>query len=66
MSKKGLRILVVLVGSIVVLPIGFYLQFRTLQMVGATNVMWLLFWTYVPVTLLVQVIVKTIEEDKNR
>lgn len=43
---------------LVVLPIWFYLMFSVLKMVGATDIMWLLYWVYVPVVSLSNVLIK--------
>ena len=47
-----------LLSLFVVLPIWFYLMFSILKMVEATDVMWLLYWVYVPITALSNVLVK--------
>lgn len=50
-----------LLGVLVVSPIWFYLLYEILYRVGASDVMWLLFWVYVPVHLLVAILVKITE-----
>ena len=47
-----------LLSLFVVLPIWFYLMFSVLKMVGATDIMWLLYWVYVPVLSLSNVLIK--------
>jgi hypothetical protein len=40
----------------VVMPIWIYLWYKVLNMVGATDIMWFLFWVYVPVSFIVATI----------
>jgi len=58
---KALKLIVLLVGICVTLPIGLYLQYKVLSMVGATDVMWLLFWVNIPVYLFVSILSKIFE-----
>ena len=45
----------------VVGPIWFYLLYRILEAAGASNVMWLLFWIYVPASFVMGVLARTLE-----
>jgi len=42
-------------------PIWYYLLFQILKSVNASDVMWLLYWVYVPVALLVGVLKAIVE-----
>lgn len=42
----------------VALPIWFYLLYRILELVQATELMWFLYWVYLPVNMLITTIVK--------
>jgi hypothetical protein len=55
-----------ILGLFVFMPIAFYLQFRVLQAVEATTVMWLLFWVNMPLGLLINVISKIFESDGKK
>ena len=55
---KALQIITGLLAVFIVAPVAMYLQYRVLQGVNATNVMWLLYWTNVPLLILMQVIEK--------
>lgn len=43
------------------MPIWYYLLYQVLARVGATDVMWLLFWVYVPVSTIAMTIAKIAE-----
>jgi hypothetical protein len=49
----------------IIVPIGIYLQYKILDMVHATDVMWLLFWINVPVMILFQIISKVAESVRD-
>ena len=44
------------------IPIWLYLLYQILQRVGASELMWFLYWIYVPATLIVQIAIKLTEE----
>jgi hypothetical protein len=44
------------------LPIWFYLMYQILARVNATDVMWLLFWVYVPLTFITAFVTKLAED----
>ena len=46
---------------LIIWPVAFYLQWSVLRMVGATDVMWLLFWAYVPLSLICALILVVAE-----
>lgn len=47
-----------LLALFVSLPIWFYLLYQILEAVHATQLMWFLYWAYVPVSILVSHMVK--------
>lgn len=57
-----MKIVAGLLGIFLTLPINIYLWYKVLSMIGATELMWFLFWVYVPVILLVSVIAKFAED----
>ncbi len=54
--KKRLEIVFVLFGLAITMPIWYYLLYKILTMVGASELMMFLFWIYVPVGLLLTVL----------
>ena len=48
-----------LLGLFVSIPIWYYLVYQILIRVHATELMMFLFWIYVPVTLLVQILLRS-------
>ncbi len=57
MSKTVMGIL----GIFIVMPIWFYLQYQVLVRINASELMWFLFWVYIPVSLLVGILSKITE-----
>lgn len=51
-----------LLGVLVTLPIWFWLLYQVLDRVNASELMWFLYWAYVPCSLFVQVLLKLAEE----
>ena len=51
-----------IVGILVTGPIWYYLLYQILSSVKASDVMWLLYWVYVPVALLMAIL-KSIAES---
>ena len=45
----------------VTLPIWYYLLYKVLEMVGASEVMWLLYWVYMPVGIVAHLLFKLSE-----
>lgn len=52
-----------LVSVFVVAPIWYYLLYKLLQGVNATDLMWFLYWVYVPVALLMSILQKIAEAN---
>ena len=46
---------------LIVMPIWFYLLYQILVRVGASELMWFLFWIYLPIAILVMILGKIIE-----
>jgi len=59
--KSKLEIAVGLLSLLITLPIWYYLFYKILVMVGATELMWFLYWIYVPVGVVLATISKIIE-----
>ena len=55
---KKAQALAALLGMLVCLPIWFYLIYQVMVRVNASELMWFLFWVYVPATVIVQSIAK--------
>lgn len=49
------------VALFVTMPIWYYLVYSILKMVNATDIMWFLFWIYVPAGIGTQIILKLAE-----
>jgi len=58
---RAARIIIAILGLFVTIPITFYLQYKVLALVNATDLMWFLFWINVPVFILIQIISKVVE-----
>ena len=63
---KAAKIITGLLALVVSLPITFYLQYKILSMIQATDVMWLLFWVNVPMFILIQVVSKIAESVNDK
>jgi hypothetical protein len=60
----GLKIVSGMLAIFIVMPIWYFLLYRILAAVNATELMWFLFWVYVPVALFVQIMAKIIENKR--
>ena len=61
MSKaKGFATLLAMFIS---LPIWFYLLYKILEAVQASELMWFLYWVYLPVNIFITLVVKLSSED---
>ena len=54
-----------LLAVFIVMPIWYYLMYKLLQGVNATDVMWLLYWIYLPVAIFVQILTKLAEAAES-
>ena len=53
-----LRACAIAVGTILVAPMFYYIAYQVLLRVQATELMWFLFWVYVPLDLFVSLIIR--------
>lgn len=58
---KAMKVAIGLIVLFVTLPIWFYLMYKVLQAVNATDLMWFLFWVYVPFSLFAALMGKLVE-----
>lgn len=61
---KGLKILPGLLHLIVTFPIWYYLLYQVLVRVQASELMWFLFWVYMPVHLVAGAISRWFESPR--
>lgn len=59
--KKFCSILANICSTFITLPIWFYLLYKILIKVEATELMMFLFWIYLPVTFIITLIIKILE-----
>jgi len=62
MVSNQTRCIGILLGLISV-GYGLFLTYKILVHIIATELMWFVFWTYVPVVFLVAIIIKLVEDD---
>ncbi len=55
---KAMSLIASLLTLCITLPIWYYLQYKILGLVGATELMWFLFWIYIPVAIVSQLLLK--------
>ncbi len=56
--------IVILIGFLFISgPIWFYLMYKTLVAIHASELMFFLYWIYVPVTIIIGIISKVTEND---
>lgn len=60
---KALKLILGVITVFVTLPISLYLQYQILQRVQASELMWFLFWIYVPLLFLLSLVAK-LADDK--
>ena len=58
---KKSKVIAALLVMFIIMPIWFYLIYYILSAVGASQLVWFLFWVYVPVSIFVTSIGKFIE-----
>ena len=66
-AKQKTSCAIALVAVFITQPIWYYLLFKILQAIGASDLMWFLYWVYLPVGLLlaiVNAIVSSAFDDK--
>lgn len=66
-NMKALKIVTGIISTCITLPIWFYLIYQILKAVNASELMWFLFWVYIPCACIVFVIrefvIKSMEES---
>jgi hypothetical protein len=67
-KKESLTCFFGTLSILITYPIWYYLLYKILQYVQATDLMWFLYWVYVPVTLVISVasefITKHMKDEK--
>jgi hypothetical protein len=59
---KASKVITVILWLFVVCPIWYYLFYKVLEAVKASELMWFLFWVYVPVAIVCGLIAKLSDE----
>lgn len=60
---KNVRIAAGLLALFIGMPIWFYLLYKILESVNASELMWFLYWIYIPASILVGVVAKLVGDD---
>lgn len=63
---KAAKIVANIIFTVIVMPIWWYLIYKILQGVNATELMWFLFWVYVPASLLSRVLFSVVENSVKK
>jgi hypothetical protein len=61
---SGLKKVGIVLAVFVTTPIWYFLLYRILTAINATELMWFLYWAYLPVGIIVQLISKIVEGEK--
>lgn len=64
-QMKAMKLIAGLLGILVVAPIWYYLIYQVLRRVDASELMWFLFWIYLPVGIFVQTLQKITESASD-
>lgn len=56
-----MKIVAGVIASLVVAPIWYYLIYKLLEAANATELMWFLYWIYVPAAVLTSALIKIAE-----
>jgi len=51
-----MKVVIAILGVFITMPIWYYLMFKILQSINASELMWFLFWIYIPVGLFIQIV----------
>lgn len=62
---KPMKIVTSLVALFITLPIWFYLIYKILEAVNASELMWFLFWIYLPASIFLRVVSDVLSKDKE-
>lgn len=57
------KIILLLLGLFVTDPIGYYLLYKILEAVNASELMWFLYWVYVPVAIVCGIVAKLSDDE---
>lgn len=52
-----------LIALFITTPIWMYLLYKILENTGASELMWFLYWIYLPATILVGILIKLVEKE---
>ena len=55
---KALKIVAIILSICVTMPIYYYLMYKVLIAIGASELMMFLFWTYLPISIIISIIIK--------
>ena len=61
--KKALTVISAVLVTFIVFPIWYYLFYKILIAVNATELMWFLYWIYLPAHLIATLIAKIINKE---
>ena len=59
------KLIASLLALFIVMPIWYYLIYQVLVRVQATELMWFLFWVYVPLGLFIKIMVDLVDQKKT-
>ena len=57
------KVVATLLAMFISLPIWFYLLYKILEAVQASELMWFLYWVYLPANIFITLVVKLSSED---
>lgn len=60
--NKG-KVITLIAGLLITGPIWYYLLYKILEAVKATELMWFLYWVYVPAAIVLGVIAKVSDDE---
>ena len=62
---KALKMIGAITALLITAPIWFFLLYRILQAVNASELMWFLYWIYLPASVVVGLIGKLVDEAQR-
>lgn len=62
---KSIKIAAVFLYCVIVMPIWYYLVYKILQRVDASELMWFLFWIYIPVSFIAIFVIRLSDEKEK-
>lgn len=57
------KVFAILLAMCISLPIWFYLLYKILEAVQASELMWFLYWVYLPVNIFINLVLKLSSKD---